>query len=265
MNTHRPDYSRYTTLAELFRYPGDNFEATVQEIAQHTPVEYPETSDPLNQFLEGVNAMPLLEVQELYTRSFEVQAVTTLDIGYVLFGDDYKRGALLVNLSREMEEVGIETGSELADNLANVLTLIGRMTDDDLRAEMVDKLIVPAISKMISEFEPTRIASKNKAYKKHYKTLIERQERWATIYRKPLQALYTVLNADFEVNERELLQVGKDFLGSVGSEIRLEGDGTSPPSQQQNGAMGTVAAPQTCAVGCCPPIPARKPNNSSTL
>jgi hypothetical protein len=37
----------------------------------------------------------------LFTRSFDVQAVTTLDLGYIVFGEDYKRGELLVNRAPE--------------------------------------------------------------------------------------------------------------------------------------------------------------------
>ena len=50
------------------------------------------------------------EVQEVFTRSFDVQSITTLGVGYVMFGDDYKRGEMLVNLNRELRDAGIDPG-----------------------------------------------------------------------------------------------------------------------------------------------------------
>jgi len=64
-----------------------------------------------------------------------VQAVTTLDVGFILFGDDYKRGEMLVNISREIKEVGHDCGNELADHLPNILFLVSRMEDYELREE----------------------------------------------------------------------------------------------------------------------------------
>ena len=64
---------------------------------------------------------------ELYLRTFDVQAITTLDIGYVLFGEDYKRGALLAGLSAEHKKVSNDCGIELADHLPNVLRLLPKM------------------------------------------------------------------------------------------------------------------------------------------
>ena len=36
------------------------------------------------------------QIQELYTRTFDINPVCTLEIGWHIFGEDYARGALLV-------------------------------------------------------------------------------------------------------------------------------------------------------------------------
>ena len=56
--------------------------------------KYPEAGAVLKGFTAFADRATLDKQEELFTRSFDVQAVTTLDLGYVLFGDDYKRGAL---------------------------------------------------------------------------------------------------------------------------------------------------------------------------
>ncbi|NUM88953.1 MAG: hypothetical protein HUU37_07100, partial [Bdellovibrionales bacterium] len=165
----------------------------------------------------------LHEIQELFTRSFDVQAITTLDIGYVMFGDDYKRGELLVNMSREHAEAGNPCGGELPDYLPNVLRLLPRLKDRDLARDLARELVFPAVRKMISEFDPARLQTKKDSYIKHYKTLIDVNETRETLYVHCLNALAEVLVRDFGLKEEEeVSRPSSDFLRSVAREMEIE-------------------------------------------
>jgi len=225
-------YAHYHDLACLFEYPVDGYANRVDHAAQLLEKARPEAVDDLRRFRELLPVESLRAMQELFTRSFDVQAITTLDIGYVLFGDDYKRGELLSNLNREHREADNDCGSELADHLPNVLRLLSKLEDQELIEELVQEIIAPAVSEMIGEFTHERIDKKNKAYRKHYKTLIEAPslpERMAseqrvarTLYQFPLRALYTVLKRDFSIIERIPLASTSDFLKSLSSENEIE-------------------------------------------
>ena len=89
-----------------------------------------------------------------------------------MFGDDYKRGEMLVNLNRELRDHGINCGSELPDHLPNVLRLIARWRDRELAAEFVREILHPALEMMIAEFGQRRMEARNGLYQKHFKTLI---------------------------------------------------------------------------------------------
>lgn len=217
-------FDHYSKLAELFEYPGPAFPKTVNQIQVLLDQQYPDAGKELKIFTEFVSKATEIQLEELFTRSFEVQALTTLDLGYVLFGDDYKRGAVLVNLNREHKDAGVECHSELADHLPNILQLISKMQKPELRAELVDKIIAPAIKKIISEFNPKKIEKKNAIYKKHHKTLIDRSQEYGTIYQYPLKALYQVLQSDFEIHEVETPRQSAGFLKSVGSEMTIEAE-----------------------------------------
>lgn len=91
-------------------------------------------------------------MEELYTRTFDIQAVCHLEVGYVLFGEDYKRGHLLVKMQGLHQEYGNDCGTELADYLPNILTLLPRM-DHEEAGELVGKLVEPAVAKMIQGFK----------------------------------------------------------------------------------------------------------------
>ena len=223
-STMNDSSTRYATLAGLFSYPDASFGDKVARIQAFLDENCPDAAAELREFTEYASQASRIDIEELYTRSFDVQAVTTLDLGYVLFGDDYKRGELLVNLSREQKEAGVDCGTELPDHLPNVLLLLDAIKKPDLRDELVEKIVGPALRKIIGEFDPARLDKQNALYKKHYKTLIERSERYAIIYVKPLKALYIVLKEEFDVGKDEKLIIPQQsqFLNSIGTEMSLE-------------------------------------------
>jgi nitrate reductase assembly molybdenum cofactor insertion protein NarJ len=220
------DRNHYRLIAALFEYPDVQFPHRVSQIRAGLDGEYEKATLLLDKFLGYLPANDVLAMQELFTRSFDVQAIATLDLGYVLFGDDYKRGELLANLSREHTAVQNDCGSELGDHLPNLLRLISRLEDEELLEDLAYAIIAPALSEMIGEFSPDRIQTKNKSYKKHYKTLLDNApvaDKAVTLYRYALMALYEVLKQDFpRIEKQPLERNANDFLGSVVQENTIE-------------------------------------------
>jgi nitrate reductase assembly molybdenum cofactor insertion protein NarJ len=216
----------YHTLAKLFEYPDSLFPQRVVDVRNHIAEDYPAAAELLDKFIDLLPADDLCMMQELFTRSFDVQAVTTLDLGYVLFGDDYKRGELLSNLNREHVAHQVDCGHELADHLPNVLNLMTKLDDEELLNELVAEIVAPSLHRMRGEFDDRRIEEKHKAYRKHYKTLIDDpsdSKNVATLYQYPLMALYQIMAADFGVVQRiQAATNTSDFLGSLNSENQIE-------------------------------------------
>ncbi len=213
----------YSLIANLFEYPGEDFAERVKEVQEVLDACYPEAGNILSPFTDYMSRADLIKQQELFIRSFDVQAVTTLDLGYVMFGDDYKRGEMLVNLNREHREAGNDCGVELSDHLPNVLRLLPKMEDGFIVEELVKKVIAPSMRKMIRGFEPDQIELKDKFYQKKHKTVIERPDEHYTIYQKTLEALLSVLKQDFSFEEKEAPENTSDFLKNIVTEVKLEG------------------------------------------
>jgi nitrate reductase assembly molybdenum cofactor insertion protein NarJ len=208
-------------LASLTDFPKVGFVDEVNEIQLFLDGYYPELANVLDPFTEFVLSASLDEMQELHTRTFEVQAITTLDLGYLLFGDDYKRAELLVNLSREHVAAENDCGYELADHLPNVVRLIAKMQDDEIKNELVAKLICPGLKKMISEFDPHHLGKKNEVYVRHHKTLIEMPGEYGTLYQRPLIVLLEIFKKEFGL-DTEPEEKTSDFLTSISTEMKLE-------------------------------------------
>ena len=219
------DLNHYALLADVFDYPGVGYSDRVRRVQRGLEARWPKAAGELARFIELLPNDDLITTQELFIRSFDVQAVTTLDIGYVLFGDDYKRGELLSNLNREHNEAGVDCGHELADHLPNVLRLLAKLSDAELIDDLVHQIIAPAVNKMIDEFSVERIQQKNESYKKHYKTLIDApasDPEAMTLYKLTLKSLFETLRADFGVTEQIPVTETSDFLSSISSENEIE-------------------------------------------
>ena len=217
--------NHYHLLAGLFEYPDAGFPEAVRQIKQFLDGAYPGAAGEIGKFLEYLPADDVIAMQELFTRSFDVQAIATLDIGYVLFGDDYKRGEMLANLNREHLAAKNDCGTELADHLPNILRLMSLLTDEELIEDLAYAIVGPALLEMIGEFDPERLEKKNESYRKHYKTLIDTpavQVEAVTFYKLALNALYLVLKQDFTRIEIMPLKRESDFLNSVGRENAIE-------------------------------------------
>lgn len=214
--------NHYEKLAQLFQYPKTDYKEKVKEAETVLSELYPETLTTFKQFSDFVSNNSHDEITEIFTRTFDVQAITTLDVGYVLFGDDYKRGELLVNLNREHREAANECTDELADNLANLLSLLPKMQNHDIRDELVEIIIMPGLIKIINEFDNKNINLKNKIYKKQYKTIIEQSEDFGRIFLIPLMVVYKIIENDFGYIKPTEENNKNNFTDAITSEIEID-------------------------------------------
>jgi nitrate reductase assembly molybdenum cofactor insertion protein NarJ len=225
------NYTHYSDLAGLLDYPGPEYTDRGSALLGLLRKNYPGAALEVQHFLDAMPASTL-DLQELHTRTFDVQSLTTLDVGYVLFGDDYKRGALLSNLNREHTHAQNDCRGELADYLPNLLRLIPKLDDAQLRDELVEQILVPALMLMIREFDPDRVGRKNANYRKHYKTLIDAARGAdSAIYCRLLKAVIDVLEQDFQaagtiakLSEWSSRPQSVDFLRLVEREMDIERD-----------------------------------------
>jgi nitrate reductase assembly molybdenum cofactor insertion protein NarJ len=225
----------YQQLAAVFDYPAADLPAQLRGLCESLQSRYPAAASRFEFFAkalpssgERLSEIELDEVQEIFTRSFDVQAITTLSVGYIVFGDDYKRAELLVNLNREHRDAGLDCGTELSDHLPNVLRLLAKWQDPEIVVEFVEEILHPAIDNMIHEFGADRILERNRLYRKHYKTLIATSPDRGTMYIDALQGLLAVLRQDFDLAEHRRPEQRSDFLRSLGREMEIEAEDASP-------------------------------------
>ncbi|MEO6833581.1 MAG: hypothetical protein ABI378_13360 [Chitinophagaceae bacterium] len=198
-NALRPLVMNYELLADLFYYPESKSDLLkTKEVYKYLCKALPEAAEAMQAYVDYTELASISEIQELFLRSFDLQAITTLDIGFVLFGEDYKRGKLLVHLNQEHREVNNDCHNELSDHLPNILNLLPKMKDESIRNDIATMLLMPAIEKMIKEFSTEKIEKKDEVYKKHQKVLLDYSTRYRTVYQTLLQAAFIALKKDFD-------------------------------------------------------------------
>lgn len=165
----------YSYLADTLSYPKSEYAITIAKCADTLKADFPEIRPYFTEMLEFASTSDAARLEEAYTSTFDINAVCHLDVGYQLFGEDYKRGALLVELSRVQREAGAPVGTELADHLPVLLRLLPKMEDSEERTELVRRLLLPAIEKMIASFP----------------------EASSNVYRSSLRVTASVLETDF--------------------------------------------------------------------
>ena len=188
---------RYRLFANVLRYPGPALEADARECLAMLQRECHEAAEELVPFMDWVSTTPLHEAEEVYARTFHIQAVCYLDLGYVIFGEDYKRGEFLVNMKREQAEAGNDCGDELPDNLVNVLNLLPLMHDKETLQDLGSRIIIPALHNMLAEFDSARMEMRDKALRRKHNAIILEGRTDANIYRYVLGSLMVLLRTDF--------------------------------------------------------------------
>ena len=136
--------SQYDDLAALFVYPDDEGLKLL-----HPALD---AIEGLESFAAFVRNGPVEPLEELFTRTFDISPVASLEVGWHLYGEDYSRGAFLVRMRGLMREHGVPESVELPDHLTHALTVLGRLKGEEAD-ELACAFVLPALTKILAAFE----------------------------------------------------------------------------------------------------------------
>lgn len=134
-------------LSRLFTYPNEQTLEAAELLYVALADELPEAAAEASAFGKFVDAHEPWEVEEAFTRTFDVNPACALEIGWHLFGEEYARGTMLVRMREELRKYGIAESSELTDHITHVLAVIAAMPADEAE-RFVGACVGPAVEKM---------------------------------------------------------------------------------------------------------------------
>lgn len=145
----------YEILANSLEYPGGDWNTRLDRCKQWLTIQEPEVAVQFITFRRKVKDLSIEKLEELYTQTFDLNPVCTLDIGYHLFGENYKRGELLAKLRETEAPYELAQANQLPDHLPVLLRLLTKLEDAELRLALISEILIPALAKMLDALSQT--------------------------------------------------------------------------------------------------------------
>ncbi len=138
----------YDALARLLTYPDQRYGAHLTVCLGALGEPHPEAGRWMHQFAERIAPLSVEELQELFTRTFDLNPVCSLEVGWHLFGENYSRGEFLVEMRQTLRRLGLPESTELPDHLSQVLPAMARLKPCEADRFTTQHLL-PALEKML--------------------------------------------------------------------------------------------------------------------
>lgn len=138
----------------LVTYPDEGYAGRARHFAATQAGSDPAAASHADDFARAIALLSLTEQQELFTHTFDLNPLCALEVGWHLFGEDYRRGAFLVEMRQELATRGISEGGELPDHLSSLVRLAGALAEQDARS-LISQSLLPALVKMREPLDKT--------------------------------------------------------------------------------------------------------------
>ena len=149
---HALDFRVMSSMAVLIDYPTPDLPAQARAVSDYLQSNSKIWQDLLEGFALHVSLTPFTQVEETYTQAFDMNPSCTLEIGWHLFGETYKRGSFLANMRASLRANNVEEGTSLPDYLPNLLRLLPKLDPKDARG-LVSDCILPSLAKIRSKLD----------------------------------------------------------------------------------------------------------------
>ncbi len=134
---------KYRIFARLLEYPTEELMDFVKNL------EFSEMS--FIKFKEQVKQLNLNKLEEIYTQTFDLQAICYPYAGYQLFGEDYRRGDFMTKLKEEYRAKGfVPPEGELPDHIGVILRYLSHNPSDTV---LIEECLLPVFEKFLRTFK----------------------------------------------------------------------------------------------------------------
>ena len=142
----------FELMGHLLTYPGADYADCLERCRASLQLGDAEADSLLTGFANEMQRLSLERVQELYTHTFDLNPLCSLEVGWQLYGEEYTRGRFLVVMREQLRQHGIAESSELPDHLTHVLSLLERLEPEEAR-KFTEAFLIPAMKKMLAGFK----------------------------------------------------------------------------------------------------------------
>ena len=142
----------YSLFADILDYPTPLTVERIDELFPLVAAIDGEAGEQLGRFREFAANSASAELEELYTRTFDLQPLCYPYLGYQLFGEEFRRGMFMAGLREHYRASGFQAGAELPDQLCVILRFLAGREQEAVERELVSDCLVPSLKKMVAGF-----------------------------------------------------------------------------------------------------------------
>lgn len=125
-----------SAVALAFRYPAPGSLERLRDVV--TTIESRPVRHSMENFLSQIGSRELSEWEELHTATLDLSPKFVPYVGHAVWGENYRRGAFMADMSRALREAGLDLFGELPDHLDPILRYLDSV--DDPLADLVEVL-----------------------------------------------------------------------------------------------------------------------------
>jgi len=141
------------SFSTLLSYPRAGIKATAADCYRQLKESDPRAAVPFGAFIDFLEQHELPQIEELFTATFDLQALSYPYVGYQLCGESQARTLFLMKLQELYTQHNFSAGSELPDHLSVMLRFIGTVPDPQGNLEIISDGLLPALEKIIAGIE----------------------------------------------------------------------------------------------------------------
>ena len=144
----RPKSRALAAIAPLLQYPRADYAARAAECKGMIELFYPAAGKCMAEFCAAIADKPLTELEELYTRTFDMAPLCTPYITTYLYGEEnFERGALMTQLAERYAQSNFDLNGELPDHIAVILEFAPHFSPEEL-SELIEYCLSSPLEKM---------------------------------------------------------------------------------------------------------------------
>lgn len=140
------------SYSNLLNYPDDELHQNVEECMNLLKTNKSHAIKYFEKFSDFAKKTSVDDLQEYYTRTFEINPTCALEVGWHLFGEQYERGTFIVKMRQTLRHYKLPESTELPDHLFHVLRALAMMPHEEA-VEFSNLFLLPALKKMLGGFK----------------------------------------------------------------------------------------------------------------
>ena len=147
------DRNIYNLLADVLDYPTSGIVGQAAACSLALRATNVRAQGHFETFSKFCTTVPVSHLEELYTDTFDLQAVCSPYVGFHLFGEDRGRGMFMVKLKEHYAGRGHQPTGELPDHISVMFRFLALPERGNETLELISCCLIPAVKKMVSLFK----------------------------------------------------------------------------------------------------------------